>query len=62
MLGELVTQSNVEQLGFLDWKLIDERRRRALELGEDPSLRYILTVAQWVVLSQRFGIARAEPI
>ncbi|KAL9078976.1 MAG: hypothetical protein Q9157_002119 [Trypethelium eluteriae] len=60
MLEELVTRENVEQLGFLDGEMV-ERRFEAAFAGEgDPNaMRYVFTVAQWVVLSQRFGIEKA---
>ncbi|KAF2202473.1 glutamine-hydrolyzing asparagine synthase [Delitschia confertaspora ATCC 74209] len=61
VIAELVTQENVDQLGFLDWPVIEARLKRGLE-GEDPSFRYCVTIAQWVVLSQRFGVAKAEPL
>ena len=28
--------------------------------GDANAMRYVLTVAQWIVLSQRFGIEKAE--
>ncbi|VUC33272.1 unnamed protein product, partial [Clonostachys rosea] len=61
LLLELVTEENVDQLGFLDWPVVEARLKKALEQGEHFSQRYIYTVAQWVVLSQRFSIAKAEP-
>lgn len=61
MLAELVTPENVEQLGFLDGYMVSRRFDAAFSDEGDPNaMRYVFTVAQWIVLSQRFGIEKAE--
>ena len=61
MLAELVTADNVTKLGFLDDRVVAERFEAAFSDESDANaMRYVFTVAQWVVLSQRFGIAKAE--
>ena len=62
MLLELVTSRNVEQLGFLDVDMVTKRFEAAFsDEGDHNAMRYVITVAQWIVLSQRFGIDKAEP-
>lgn len=61
MLCRLVTKENVLQLGFVDWDKAEGLVDRAFGEKKDPSaMRYAMTIAQWVVLSQKFGVARAE--
>lgn len=59
LMRELVTKSNVEQLGFIDWRKTDGLVDRAFVDKEPLALRFTLLVAEWVVLSQRFGVQTA---
>lgn len=62
MLSRLVTKENVLQLGFVDWEKAEGLIDKAFGEKKDPSaMRYAMTIAQWVVLSHKFGVARAEP-
>jgi asparagine synthase (glutamine-hydrolysing) len=62
LLTDLVNAETVDELGFLEWSLVKHHLSNAFGYTSDiKSLRYIFTVAQWVILSQRFGIAKAEP-
>ena len=61
----LVTKENVEKLGFLDWTAVEVLLAQAFnEEGEEgarsKAVRLVLVVCQWVVLAERFGIAKAE--
>jgi len=59
LMRKLITQSNVEQLGFIDWRKTHGLVERAF-VDKDPlALRFTLLVAEWVVLSQRFGVQPA---
>ncbi|KAI9657445.1 MAG: hypothetical protein M1821_003127 [Bathelium mastoideum] len=61
MLAGLVTRENVEQLGFLDEEMVAKRFADAFSDNGDPNaMRYVFTVAQWIVLSQRLGIEKAQ--
>ena len=70
-LEELLTRENVEQLGFIQYNEVQTLKEQAfLEGVEGGSLherkviwawRQILLVAQWVILSRRFGVATAKP-
>ncbi|KAI3555923.1 asparagine synthase [Colletotrichum abscissum] len=60
MIAGLITQENIENLGFMEW----DNAKRWLEegFGEDASpraFRKLICTASWVVLSQRFGVKKA---
>ena len=59
LMSRLITKQNVEALGFLDWSKMHDLVRKAFEEQEPGMLRTTLLVAQYVVLSQRFGIEQA---
>ncbi|GAB7365121.1 hypothetical protein MBLNU230_g6210t1 [Neophaeotheca triangularis] len=62
VLGGLVTKEAVEQLGFVEWRKCEGLVGRAFGADADPgALRLLLLVAEWVVLSKRFGVKRAGP-
>lgn len=60
LMTKLVTREKVAALGFLDWDgceggfgaLVDA----AFGKGDDKAFRLVICVAQWVVISQRFGV------
>ena len=53
----------MEQLGFIDWSKIEGVAEKAFGADNDLSaMKHLIIVAQWVVLSQRFGVARARPL
>lgn len=58
-MSRLITRQNVEALGFLDWSKIHDLVQKAFEEQEPGMLRKAFLVAQYVVLSQRFGIKSA---
>ncbi|KAM0546637.1 hypothetical protein ACHAPJ_010775 [Fusarium lateritium] len=60
-LAKLVTQENVENLGFVSWTEAEPLLDAAFgEKGSHRAFRNLICVAAWVVLSQRFGIPRAD--
>ncbi|KAL8795808.1 MAG: hypothetical protein Q9195_001688 [Heterodermia aff. obscurata] len=59
LMSRLVTRQNVEALGFLDWSKMHDLVHKAFEEQEPGTLRKAFLVAQFVVLSQRFGIKTA---
>lgn len=61
LMSRLITKQNVEALGFLDWSKIHDLVHKAFEEQEPGMLRTTILVAQYVVLSQRFGIETAGP-
>lgn len=67
-LQRLVTRENLYQLGFVDCDQVEEFLRLAFDTERGLSVaekqfawRQVLIVAEWIVLSQRFGVKRAEP-
>ncbi|KAM0203942.1 hypothetical protein ACHAQI_010278 [Fusarium lateritium] len=58
-ITELVTKENVEKLGFVDWDAAKDSVDRAFSKQEGLALRRAITVAQFVVLGQRFGVKTA---
>lgn len=56
----LITEENVRRLGFVGWEKAKTLVRRAFEKQEAKALRDMIVVAQWVVLSKKFGMKPAE--
>ena len=61
LFQRLLTRKRVEQLGFLDVEEVPGLMTRAFEGGDASAMRFVINAAQWVVLSERFGIKRARP-
>lgn len=60
LLAGLLSRENVDNLGFVAWEKVEGLVNRAFgENGDPGAMRKALVVAQWVVLSRRFGIRRA---
>ncbi|KAF2215415.1 hypothetical protein CERZMDRAFT_65706 [Cercospora zeae-maydis SCOH1-5] len=56
----LLTRENVLQLGFVDHEAVSAAMEKGWGDEADPqSFRMLVYVASWVVLSQRFGVAKA---
>lgn len=60
-LKSLLTRDNVEALGFLDWDGVSTCLDKAFREKDPVSLRPAFLAAQFVVLSQRFRVPRAQP-
>lgn len=61
LLADLLTEDNVNKLGFVDWEKVGGLVDRAFGDNGDPgAMRKALVVAEWVVLSRRFGVRRAS--
>jgi asparagine synthase (glutamine-hydrolysing) len=58
-ITRLVTKENVEGLGFADWGLAKEALEKAFHGFEPLAFRRALTIAQFIVLGQRFGVRTA---
>ena len=59
MMKKLVTEKNVEKLGFLASRGIEEKVERGLREQNTIVMRENLIIAQFVVLSDRFGVRKA---
>ena len=60
LMSRLISQENIEQLGFIDWEKTKDVVQTAFETQDQVKLRSVFGIAQWVVLGQRFGIPKAE--
>ncbi|KAG0172729.1 hypothetical protein DFQ28_007436 [Apophysomyces sp. BC1034] len=58
LMKEKLTKENVEQLGFISWETLDECKQEFLAKGSPDLYRYLLYVASYVVLSQKFDVQR----
>jgi asparagine synthase (glutamine-hydrolysing) len=56
----LLTEENVRQVGFLDWDVVQSNLDKAFRDKDPFAFRFSLSAAQFVVLSQRFHVKRAE--
>ena len=67
LFSKLVTEANVKQLGFVDWERCKGLVGRAFGTLEQDvaskamAMRYVIVVAQWIILAQRFGLETAQP-
>jgi asparagine synthase (glutamine-hydrolysing) len=60
LLAGLLTKDNVSDLGFVEWAKVQGLVDRGFGADGDPgAMRKALVVAEWVVLSKRFGVRRA---
>jgi asparagine synthase (glutamine-hydrolysing) len=58
---KLVTRDSVENLGFVSWEAVEPLIQTAFgDGGSYRAFRNLISVAAWVVLSQRFSIPRAS--
>ncbi|ORX34308.1 hypothetical protein BD324DRAFT_637479 [Kockovaella imperatae] len=55
-LEELLVRESVEHLGFIRWSVVEDLKRKTWELESVWAFRQLLIVAQWVVISKRFGV------
>lgn len=57
----LLTEENVRQVGFLDWDVVQSNLNTAFKERDTFAFSQSLAAAQFVVLSQRFKVKKAEP-
>lgn len=62
LFTRLITPENVEALGFLDWDRMQELVSKAFKGGDPWSFRSAFFICQIVVISQKFGVAKAVPL
>ncbi|KAF9881351.1 asparagine synthase [Colletotrichum karsti] len=62
MMRELLTQENIENLGFLEWDNVKQWLEDGFSDDESKSpraFRKLICTSSWVVLGQRFGVKKA---
>lgn len=60
LMSRLVTKENIERLGFVDWERVKNIVSKGFDGGDVSSFRLAATLAQWVVLAQKFDMKQAE--
>ncbi|TLD05611.1 asparagine synthase (glutamine-hydrolyzing) [Venturia nashicola] len=60
LFSRLVTRENIERLGFVDWDRVSNTVSQAFDDGNVSSFRLAASLAQWVVLSQKFRMKQAQ--
>ena len=60
LLAKLLSAENIDRLGFVNVEKTRTLVQDAFEKDNAQAMRLAIVLAQWVVLSQRFGIKRAE--
>ncbi|OAX85389.1 asparagine synthase (glutamine-hydrolyzing) [Emergomyces africanus] len=61
MFEKLLTHDAVENLGFVDYNVVERMLGRAFGDNRDvEAFRTLVVVGSWVALSQQFGVKRAE--
>lgn len=68
LLQKTLTKENIDQLGFLDWNVVESQLKQAFPTDAEQSggalthtMRALLMSAQLVILGQRFGVKKASP-
>ena len=56
----LITEENIENLGFVDWEQSRTLVDRAFTSQDKIMMVTVYVIAQWVVLGRRFGVAKAQ--
>lgn len=62
ILKRLLTCENVDALGFVDWTQASQMLDKAFREKDPVSFRSAYLLAQFVVLSQRFNVPKAQPV
>ncbi|KAL8679552.1 MAG: hypothetical protein Q9186_004172 [Xanthomendoza sp. 1 TL-2023] len=61
LMTRLITKETIDELGFIDWSKTQDLVQKSFEEQEPNLLRKVFTLAQYVVLGQRFGVKTARP-
>lgn len=61
-LKRLLTRDNVDALGFVDWTQTEQTLDKAFREKDTTAFRAAYLVAQFVILSQRFNVLKAQPM
>lgn len=57
----LLTKNRVEQLGFVAWDKVQDLVGKAFKQKDANAMRFAFTIAQWVVIGERFNVKKAGP-
>jgi asparagine synthase (glutamine-hydrolysing) len=59
LLSGLLAKDRVEKLGFIEWDKTKGLVDKAFRQEDANAMRFAFTVAQWVVIGERFGVDTA---
>ncbi|KXH66828.1 asparagine synthase [Colletotrichum salicis] len=63
LFKKLITEASVKNLGFLEWEDVKRWLEHGFGDDSDPNaFRKLVITGSWVVLSQRFGVKKADRI
>lgn len=57
----MLTKDRVENLGFIAWSKAQGLVDKAFRQKDANAMRFAFTVAQWVVIGERFQVNKAGP-
>lgn len=60
LMCRLITEESIDGLGFIDWDQTRTLVERAFTSQDEVLMGTMYVIAQWVALSRRFGIAKAQ--
>lgn len=60
LMSRLVIQVNIERLGIADWEQVENVVSKGFNDGDVSNFGLATTLAQWVVLAQKFDMKQAE--
>jgi asparagine synthase (glutamine-hydrolysing) len=61
LLAGLITEERVGELGFIAWNKVQGLVDKAFRQKDANAMRFAFTVAQWVVIGERFSVKKAGP-
>ncbi|KAF2151719.1 asparagine synthase [Myriangium duriaei CBS 260.36] len=60
LLASIITKDRVESLGFIDWNQCEDLVDQAFVEQSPMAMRYAIVVAEWIIIGERFGVAKAQ--
>jgi asparagine synthase (glutamine-hydrolysing) len=61
LFDRLITEENIEQLGFLEWEHCEGLVKHAIKEGDRAAFGQMILVGQLVILGKKFGVKKAQP-
>lgn len=61
LLSGLLTKERVDALGFVAWDKVEGLVEKAFKHKDANAMRFAFTVAQWIVIGERFMVKKAGP-
>jgi asparagine synthase (glutamine-hydrolysing) len=61
LLAGLLTKARIDNLGFIAWDKVEGLVGRAFKQKDANAMRFAFTIAQWVIIGERFKVKTATP-